>query len=771
MAVTLTILAAVGCYVVAAWLWPALMTPVFWAVTHLGYRFRVRGREFVPSDGPALIVCNHVTYLDWLFLWVGTPRPLTYVIWSGFDSNGLMKLGLSFARRRLIQIDNARGRPHATAAALDRIAAALDEGRAVVVFAEGTLTRNGHMLPFGRGIEHVLRRVKSPVNVIPAYLGNLWGTLFSWSDGRIFWKRPAGGLRRRVTLQFGRPLPASTTAAEVRQAVQECSAERSIADSDSVTPVTRAFVRMAGGWRNVLRPACVDVATGTERRMSWGQTLVASWSLATRLRARLADETIVGVWLPTGLGGTLANAALGFLGKTTVNLNYTAGPDAVGSAVRRTGLRFVVTAKRFELKVPPDLPDGVERLYLEDLFASIPGWEKAVRFAAVLAAPAWLLVRLIGLPATAPDAPLTIIFSSGTTGDPKGVVLSHRNIASNVDGFVSGIGIHRSDRMLATLPFFHSFGYTVCLWAPLTVGMEAVYYPDPRQAKELGELCRKHACTIMLGTATFLRFYLRRSGPDDFRGLRLLVCGAEKLPVKLADEFSHRFGVWPLEGYGCTELSPVVSVNLPDATAGGVTQKANVLGTIGQALPGQVIRTFDADTRVELPPGAEGILGVKGPNVMWGYYQEPGKTRAVIQDGYYLTGDVGRVEPTGFVRITGRTSRFAKIAGEMVPLERLDEELHDILGRQDDRVLVVAAIPCERRGERLVVLHNADVRPELSSAFEQLRSRGLPNLWVPDLRNCFPVESFPVLGSGKLDLKRVGELAAEIAVPVGSRVG
>mgnify|MGYP005844619199 CR=1 FL=1 len=751
-----------GVYRLVAGIWYAMLTVHFRLIVRLFYRFRVHHRGQVPSEGPALIVCNHVSYLDWLFLWVGSPRPLRFVIWPGFDRNPWLKLGWALMPRRLLRIGQAAGCPHDTSDALERVSAALDAGDVVVIFPEGTLTRNGQMLPFGRELERILRSTSRPVPVVPAYLDNLWGSVWSWSGGQILWKWPSA-FRRRVVLQFGTPLPATSATADVRLAVQECAADAGIAASHELLPMHRGFVRMASSWRNLLRPAFVDLATGTEKRLTWGKTLVAVWCLSRWLRPRLQEEPIVGIWLPTGLGSALANLALSFLQKTSVNLNYTAGPGPVASAIRQTGMRFVITAKRFESRVSLELPDGVERIYLEDALAAISSREKLLRFVGVLVLPGWLLERWLGLTRTQLDDCLTIIFSSGSTGEPKGVMLSHRNIASNIDGFIRGVELQRSDRILATLPYFHSFGYTVCLWAPAIVGMEAVFFPDPRQAKEVGELCQKYQCSIMLGTATFLRFYLRRSGRDDFRSLRLLICGAEKLPIKLAQEFFDRFGVWPLEGYGCTELSPVVCTNLHDVTIGGMKQTANILGTVGQPLPGQIARTFDPETLAVLPAGTEGVLGVKGANVMLGYFQQPEKTAQVIHQGYYITGDMGIIESTGFIRITGRLNRFAKIAGEMIPLERLDEELHDILGQHEERALVVASVPCDRRGERLIVLHRESVAGQLAVAFETLRHRGLPNLWVPDLRDCFLIEEFPTLGSGKLDLRRVGELAMEIA--------
>lgn len=748
-------------YVAAAWFAAPLIRPVLWAIAHAVYDFGVAGRDRVPRAGPVLVVANHVTFVDWLLLWAASPRPVTFVIWGGFYANPVLRFGLSFARRRLIAV---RGRgPHAVSDALDAAAKRLAAGGAVVVFAEGALTRTGQMGAFGRGIERAVRRSgRSDVVIVPAYLDNLWGTVPSYAGKGPFRKWPTE-FRRRVTVTFGRPLPGTTPAAEVRAAVQECAADCWIAESDHLPLVHQAFVREAAKWRNLRRTVFVDAATGSERSLTWPRALAGAWCLSRWLGRELPSHTapgpaVVGVWLPTGTGSSLVNIALAFRGVASVNLNYTAGPDPVRSAVAQAGVKTVLTAKRFVTRVPLDLPPDVRVVHLEDALAGISGRAKFLAFAAVVLLPGWLLVRLTGAARTKPDDLLTVLFSSGSTGEPKGVMLSFRNVTTNAEAFRRGVDFSRHDTMLATLPFFHTFGYTVCLWAPLTVGMRSVTFPDPRQAKEVGDLCRTHHCTIMLGTATFLRFYHRRCGPDDFRSLRLLICGAEKLPVKLAEEFAAKFGVLPLEGYGCTELSPVVSTNIP----GG-----NAMGTVGRPIPGVCPRAFDPETKQPLPPDAEGLLGFKGPNVMLGYWQQPEKTAAVVRDGWYISGDVGLVRADGFIRITGRVSRFAKIAGEMVPLERLDDELHDVLGTHDDRVLVVAAAPDDKRGERVIVLHLPAVGPDLPAAFAKLRARGIPNLWVPDVRDCHAVESFPVLGSGKLDLKAVGDLARAKAAERG----
>ena len=546
--------------------------------------------------------------------------------------------------------------------------------------------------------------------------------------------------------------------------MQEATADLAILESAYLLPVHRRFVRVASKFRRLFKPAIVDNSGGPARTLTWGKLLVGALCVTKYLRSRVGDAPNVGIWLPTGLGGALANIGVAFLGKAAVNLNYTAGTAAVRSAVKQAGVRVVITAKKFTARVPLDLPDDVQLIYLEDALESVTKWQRVGTFLLVLLLPGWVIDRfLLGLHRHRLDDVLTIVFSSGSTGEPKGVVLSHRNIAANTDASLRTLEVVPGEVLFGILPFFHSFGYTVCLWLPLNAGCVAVYFPDPRQAKEVGEIARTTRATVMAATATFLRFYLRRCGADDFRTIRLIICGAEKLPVKLQGEFQDKFGVLPLEGYGCTELSPVVSCNMADVNVGGMAQQRNARGTIGLPIVGVCVRAFDPDTLEALPVGAEGVLCVKGPNVMVGYLHQPERTAHAIQNGWYNTGDMGLIEPNGFARITGRMSRFAKIAGEMIPLEKLDDEMHEVLATGGERMLAVAAVPDEKRGERLIVLYLPEIEAKLSDLLASLSKRGIPNLWVPDRRDCYPVDAMPVLGSGKLDLRKLGDIAKELS--------
>ena len=746
-------------YLLLAIPFPSLvLRPFFWVATRTIYRIRVIGKANVPATGPVLLLCNHVTYIDWLLVWKACPRKVRFVAFAGWTKNPIFKWFLKLTDSILIDGD---GGPKAIVKSLKQITAALDEGQAICLFPEGALSRGGGvMLPFRRGFERVLKDAKQPVPVIPVCLNQLWGSIFSYSKGKVISKWPER-IPYRVSVTFGTPLPPTVTAPEVRLAIQELSAHVTIRESNHLRPVHRQFLRTANRFSKMRRIAWIDVSTGTPREISYLKGLVGSMCIARWLKPQIGSEQNVGLWLPTSVGSAMANIALNFLGHTTVNLNYTAGVESIRSSVKQTGMKTIVTSKKFLARVPLEL-EGITLIHLEDALRGITKWQKIRSMLAVVLLPGWVLEHLVlGLGKHKLDDIVTIIFSSGSTGEPKGVPLSYRNISSNTAAGVDHLSLVPEDRLLGVLPFFHSFGYTALLWLPIQIGGSAVFYPDPRQAKEIGELAKNHRCTGMLGTATFMRFYLRRCEPEDFRTMRIIVCGAEKLPVGLAKEFEAKFGILPMEGYGCTELSPIVAANVPDVEVKGIKQIRNKLGTVGHPLPGVACRVVDPDTDQPLPPGSEGMLLVKGPNVMPGYLGRPDLTAKAIKDGWYNTGDMGKIDDDGFIIITGRLSRFAKIAGEMIPLEKLEEEMHAVLGT-NDRVLAVAAVPDDRRGERLIVLHLATLAMAPRELGKMLGERGIPNLWIPGDRDYFVVNELPVLGTGKLDLRKVKELAAAV---------
>jgi acyl-[acyl-carrier-protein]-phospholipid O-acyltransferase/long-chain-fatty-acid--[acyl-carrier-protein] ligase len=660
----------------------------------------------------------------------------------------------------VIPIDKWAG-PRAIVKSLKMAGDALKRGEVVCIFAEGRFTRTGFLLPFHRGFEQIVKHQPAPI--IPVCLEQVWGSIFSYRGGKLIWKWPQE-LPYPVTVAFGPPMPADSKAVDVRQAIQKLSADCALARANSRPLVHRQFVRMAA--RHPFRPCIIDPLVQKKGPLSYGKVLAGAMCLARELRPMLANDTMVGIWLPPGAPAALLNIAVALLGKVSVNLNYTASSETVQSAVKQCNLRHILTSRRFTGRIPLEARPGVTLAYLEDVTPKISKFQKVRSYLALLLLPGVVLERwVLGLRGHKPTDLATVIFSSGSTGDPKGVMLTHGNIAANAESMIQAIDARSPDRLLGILPLFHSFGYTVTLWVPLQVGASIVFHADPRQSREIGELCRKHKCTILLTTPTFLRLCLRRCEPNDFKTLRILMCGAEKLPQAMAQEFKEKFGVEPLEGYGCTELSPAAVVNVPDQDMDGFRQIGNRPGTIGQPLPGVAGRIVHPDTSAPLPPGEEGLLLIYGGNVMAGYLDRPEATREVVRDGWYVTGDLARCDDDGFITITDRLSRFSKIGGEMVPHQKVEDEIQAILNTSD-RACVVTAVPDESKGERLVVLHLPLQGTDVRHLWSRLNSRGLPNLWVPKPSDFFEISELPILGSGKVDLKKCKEIASERAKKV-----
>ena len=494
------------------------------------------------------------------------------------------------------------------------------------------------------------------------------------------------------------------------------------------------------------------MADSTGRELTYGRALTAAVLLAAEVRRRADSERMIGLLLPATVGGALANLGVSLAGKVPVNLHFTGGKEAMAYAAAQCEIRTVITSKVFLAKAKLDAPEGA--VYLEDILASIgKGAKLRGLIKARLAPAAWLA------PQGDSDGLATVIFSSGSTGVPKGVMLSHFNLASNVDAVLQIFSLDRRDRIVGVLPLFHSFGFMATIWLPLFTGGGVVYHPNPTDAKTIGELVYKYKGTFLLSTPTFCGTYIRKCTREQFASLRFVVVGAEKLREAVRTEFEETFGIDLLQGYGMTEMSPVVAVNTPDYRAGKEVQIGTKHGTVGLPIPGVAVRIVDPDTNQPLPPGEEGMLLVKGPNRMLGYLNQPERTAQVFHDGWYVTGDIARVDDDGFVSITDRLSRFSKVGGEMVPHLLVEEKISRACG---DAPCAVTGLPDERKGERLAVLYtDPNITPE--ELWRRLSETDLPKLWLPKLENIHRVDELPVLGTGKLDLRGVRSKALELA--------
>ena len=730
------------------WLLPdSLLRLLLWIAAHTIYRLDLKGNEHIPPRGAALLTPNHASLIDAVLLIAATDRPIRFLMFKGVYDHPLIK---PFAKMlKIIPIASDQG-PREMIHSLREASEALRQGQVVCIFPEGEITRIGQMLPFRRGLERIIKGIDAPI--IPVNIDGIWGSIFSFSGGHFLWKWPRT-IPYPVRITFGKPLPSTSTAPEVRQAVQELGVDAFQRRRRYMQPLTRSFLRAAR--RN---PRHFAMADGRTPKLAFGDSLVKTVFLARRLRPRWRGQKMVGILLPPSIPGALVNWAALLLGKVPINLNYTTSNEALASCAKQCELKTVVTSRQFLEKVPLHPPGEI--IYAEDL-ALHPGLgEKIAALLASKLLPARMLEWFLGVrePAKLDDM-ATIIFSSGSTGDPKGVVLSHFNLASNVEQLEQVFHLHDGDRILGILPFFHSFGFTGTLCLPALTGIGVVFHPSPLDAQVIGALVSKYSVTMLLSTPTFLHSYARRCPPEAFGSLRIVMAGAEKLQERIAQTFEDHFGIRPLEGYGCTECSPVVAVNTYDFRAAYFRQVGAKRGTIGHPLPGIGVRIIDPDSGETLPVDKPGLLLVRGPNIMAGYLNRPDKTAEVLRDGWYNTGDVATVDEHGFLRITDRLSRFSKIGGEMVPHVKVEDKLHELLGA-DGQVLAVTAIPDEKKGERLVVIHTLK-EDLLKECLEKLAKSDLPPLWKPRPDQFRYVEKLPYLGTGKLDLRKLRELAQE----------
>jgi acyl-[acyl-carrier-protein]-phospholipid O-acyltransferase/long-chain-fatty-acid--[acyl-carrier-protein] ligase len=809
------------------WLMPAsLLRFLLWCATHSFYRIRVLGRDHIPEKGGALFVCNHVSFVDALLLLASTDRQVRFMMFKGTYELPYIK---PFAKiLGLIPISSEQ-HPREMIKSLQTASDAIRNGDVVCIFAEGQITRIGHLLPFRRGFERIMKGVAAPI--IPVAMDGVWGSIFSFEKGRFLWKLP-----RRfpypVTINYGKPVPPTATPFLVRSTVQELLVEAWQSRKNRMRPLPIAFVHAAR--KHPFRFAMADAQNA---RVNFGAALARSIFLSRRLRKTWSGQKMVGVLLPPSVPGALVNYAALLLGKVPVNLNYTVPEETLASCIRQCDIKSVVTSNAFLERLKLKLPcqtvlleevTGRERrsaagdevgvqasacredtlrreLQPAEPVFHAPGFgERFIAFFIAWFVPDRFLQRLLGAERrTQLDDLATVIFSSGSTGEPKGVMLSHYNIGSNVEQLEQVFGLNHRDSLLGILPFFHSFGFTGTLCLPAVLGVGVVYHPNPLDAKTIGPLVRQHHLTFLLATPTFLQLYLRGCSPEDFGSLRIVMTGAEKLPDRLATAFEEHFGLRPLEGYGCTECAPAVAVNTYDFRSAGFRQIGAKRGKIGHPLPGLSVKIVDPDkpwNGENLPVGQPGLLLVSGPNVMVGYLGKPEKTAEVLksdfggagvlasqdEDGnagkataredapptessspakWYATGDIAAIDEDGFLQITDRLSRFSKIGGEMVPHIKVEEKLHELAG-STEQTFVIAGVPDEKKGERLVVLHKlAD--GQLAACLEKLAQCDLPNLWKPRADQFFRVDNFPLLGTGKLDLRKVKETAQKLSTAEG----
>jgi acyl-[acyl-carrier-protein]-phospholipid O-acyltransferase/long-chain-fatty-acid--[acyl-carrier-protein] ligase len=728
---------------------------VVWMGSLFFYRLRVIGQEKIPEHGGAVLVANHVSWLDGILLIMVSDRPIRMVAYSDYvDVPGFA--GWLCRTFGTIPIKSDGG-PKALLRSLKTAREAAINGDLVCVFAEGGITRTGQLQPFQKGIMRIAEGTGVPV--IPTYLDQLWGSVFSFHGGKFFWKKPHCW-PYPITVMFGDPLPDPDDVEQVRRAVEDLGVEAVEHRHSNLIPA-RQFLRACRDARGRSK-----VADSAGMDLTGGKLLTASLVFRrVLLRGHLRpDEQNVGLLLPPSAGGAIVNAALSISGKVAVNLNYTLSEEVLNFCIKEAGIKRIITSRKVLEKRPMNL--DAEFLLVEDLKEQITSADKLLSAISAYAEPVGILERRLGLAKIDPDDIMTVIFTSGSTGEPKGVMLSHNNVGSNITSSNQLFQFSETDVLLGILPFFHSFGYTLMMWLPLTLEPKGVYHFNPLDGRTIGKLCEKHGVTIVAATPTFLKTYLKRCTTEQMEKLDMAIVGAEKLPLKLAEDFHEKFGVWPTEGFGTTELSPLAIANVPDHrnNAASDGQTGQKMGTVGRPVPNVAAKIVDPDTREDLGLNQAGLLYIKGPNVMLGYLNNKEKTADVIRDGWYNTGDIAIIDDDSFITITGRLSRFSKIGGEMVPHIGIEEELARIVedesSEEPEVRVAVTAVPDEKKGERIVVLHKPLGRP-VDEVIAALAEAGLPNIWLPSADSFVEVEEIPLLGTGKLDLQGIKARARE----------
>lgn len=726
----------------------ALVRLCFILLTRTLYKFKVNGLDNLPKDGPLLLVANHVSAIDALFIMASVNRSVRFIMNEGYYNKWyvypLAKL------MEAIPVSNTAS-TRLLIEGMRKAGESLDKGEVVCIFPEGQITRTGKILPFRRGVEIIAKGRDCPI--VPIQLENIYGHIIPFEKVKFF-KKLFDYFSYSLTISYGKPLPANTPASELRKAIQEMEYKAWMARKEEQSPIHHQFIYNARK-----HPLQLMLADKEQKLKGW-EILAGSIALAKILKPFCMQQQNIAVLLPTCISSVMANIALAISGRTVVNLNFTVGNEALQESIKQTQLKTIITSRSFSEKIKCEIPNGIIILFIEDLIKLMTTSRKLCALLLGYLTPILLIEKYCGCERSINvNDPLTIIFTSGSTGSPKGVILSHFNITSNVESVSQVIpSLGKKPNLLASLPLFHSFGYML-IWLGLNHKLGLITHPNPLDNLAIGELVKNYNVKFMMSTPTFLRGYIKQVLPDQFGSLECVIAGAEKLSTNIADAFESKFGIRVMEGYGATECSPVIATSTVDVRQPGIYQVGTIQGSVGQAVPGVIAKVVDPETYQELPFDSDGLLLVKGPNIMQGYLGRDDLTRQVMHEEWYVTGDIAFIDENGFIKITDRLKRISKIGGEMVPHGRVEEALHEAI-EKEERVFSVTSIPDDAKGEKLVVLHTLE-SDQINGILKKLTDRGLPNIYLPRSDYFIKVDNLPVLGSGKIDLQLTKKMALE----------
>ncbi len=713
------------------------------------FGFRAENVAVLKTPGPVLLIPNHVSWIDWLFLYVWLDKDWKFVV-SSVAAQYSWVHRLVMLNRRTFPVDIAS--PYA----VKRIAAHLEQGGRLVLYAEGQLSRTGSLMKLYDGTGFLLAKTRA--RVITAYLRGA---------SRLRWSRQPGWRRwfPRITLHLSPAreaprwdhLTATETRTRLTAWLRDQMVEQQLETETRLGPPD-LFAAILDAAR--IQPRKVVVQDATMRELTYRRLLTGAALLAHQLRPLLADGPArVGVLLPNVNATPVLLAALWAEGRVPAVLNYSTGTPTLLACAKLAGLKHLITSRAFLDRLKLDraafAAAGLTTICLEDVRARVRLPRKLGALLRVWLAPGSLRRRPAAAPAARAEAPAVVLFTSGSEGVPKGVELTHRNLLANIRQMLAITDIEDRDRIFNALPLFHSFGLTVGLVLGLVRGLYVFLYPSPLHYRLVPAVLYDRYCTIFFGTNTFLNGYARRAHPYDFRSMRYLFAGAEKLQESTAKLWSERFGVRILEGYGATECSPVISANVPMAARAG---------SAGRLLPGM-------QHRLEPVEGVAdgGRLLVRGPNIMRGYLNREANQAFQALGGWYDTGDIVRVDEAGYLFVVGRLKRFAKISGEMVSLTALEDALAGAFPQFGLRCQVaVLAQPDADKGEALVAVTN-EPKLALDALRLVLKGKGFTNLCLPrEVRYC---REIPRLGTGKINHRALAQWLGEAGTASASSVG
>lgn len=716
------------------------------------YKTTVLGMKNIPASGGVLLLGNHISWIDWAIIQIASPRPIRFVMIKDIYERWYLKW--FFDLFGCIPIKAGPGSHQS----FKEIAQRLNQGEVVCLFPEGAISKNGQLSEFKRGFEKAAQAADSSVIILPFYIQGLWGSQFSLSNASLT-RLPSSGLRRELLVAFGKPLNKSSTAHEVKQQVFDLSMQ-------AWTSYTRSLPTLPEAWIDTVKQSKLNpwILDTLGKAISGTVALASSIALSHHIK-KISPENTIGLLLPTSAGGMITNMSALLLDKTVVNINYTSSKDSIYSAIQQSNIKTIYSSRRFIAKLTArgidlsSLFNEVDIIYIEDIYSSIKKIYIIGFTALIKLLPSYLLKKLF-CNATDNQKTAAILFSSGSEGAPKGIELSHHNIMANIKQISEVLNTEKDDIVMASLPLFHAFGLTATQFMPLIQGLPVVCHPDPTDSANIGKAVARNKATILFGTSTFLRLYTRdhKIKPLMFNSLRLVIAGAEKLNSNVRENFRLKFGKIIYEGYGATETAPVTSVNLPDQinTDNWKIHQANKPNTVGMPLPGTHVKIVDPESFRELPNNTDGMILIGGPQVMKGYLNNPNKNAQAIKmindTRWYVSGDKGHVDTDGFLIITDRYSRFAKIGGEMVSLSVVENAVKNSLNEESIGIMAMN-MPDTKKGEKIILL--AEKTIDIYTLKASMIEKKCNPLLIPS--EVLFINELPVLGSGKSDFSAAKE--------------